>query len=264
MNPFYIGTNLKMNMTAAQTVEYISLLAQYCADLPLGEAKLFVIPSFTAISDCARQPLEGKILLGAQNMCWEDSGEFTGEISPVMLREFGVDIVEIAHSERRSKFSESDEYANLKVLAALRHGMKALLCVGENKSQKDIGISDEILSIQLKAGLKNVADFDTGNIIIAYEPAWAIGSAGETADCVYTKSRLMTIRSALLELFGSDGREIPIIFGGSVNERNACAYIEEGGYDGLFVGRAAWDAERFNRLIRQVLPVWKSGGRRRS
>ncbi|MPN04090.1 L-erythrulose-1-phosphate isomerase [bioreactor metagenome] len=172
-----------------------------------------------------------------------------------MLQEFGLDIVEIGHSERRHVFGETDEQENKKVVSALNHGFTALLCVGETAEQKAAGIADEVLAMQLKIGLRGVLPEQAERIWVAYEPVWAIGVNGVPAPADYVKARHASIRRILGELFLLT--EIPVLYGGSVNPQNAEELIVQPNVDGLFTGRAAWDAENFNALIRQVLPLWQ-------
>lgn len=191
-------------------------------------------------------------------MCWADSGEFTGEISPLMLKEFDVDIVEIAHSERRNKMGETDITANLKILSALRHGFTPLLCVGETAEEKDMGISREILRIQLIRGLHAVSEEDVGKIMVAYEPTWAIGVAGKPSTPEYAQRMHAVLRETLLELYPRRGADIPLLFGGSVNQSNAASYAACRDIDGLFVGRAAWTVDGFKEVFELAYSAWQS------
>jgi len=138
----------------------------------------------------------------------------------------------------------------------LKHGFTALLCIGETGEQKDIGISNEVLGIQLKAGLSGVSVKDLGRLWIGYEPVWAIGVNGTPASAEYADEKHAVIKSVLGRLYGGDGRSIPVLYGGSVNPQNASELIVKPNIDGLFVGRSAWDAADFNRLIRQVMPLF--------
>ena len=249
----YLGTNTKMYKDSAGTVEYLRRLKELTGDVA-RKAGLFVIPSFTSLP-AAREELKGSdIRLGAQNMCWEEEGQFTGEISPNMLSELSVEIVEIGHSERRHVFRETDEEEARKVSAAVRHGFTALLCVGETLEDKNYGISDEILSIQLKKGLSLTKAGDSRQIMIAYEPVWAIGAGGMPAREDYVEERHKRIREVLQGVYGEEaGLQIPILYGGSVNKENAAALSGQPHVDGLFIGRSAWDADNFNSIIRMVL-----------
>lgn len=254
MKPLLMGTNLKMYKTAVQTQEYLSALQAATNDVR-KDVTLFVIPSYPALERAANTVKDRAILLGAQNMHPEEQGQFTGEVSPLMLQEFGIDIVEIGHSERRHVFHETDEQENKKVLSALDHGFTALLCVGETAEQKAAGIADDVLSMQLKIGLSGVKADQADRVWVAYEPVWAIGVNGVPASADYVRERHASIRRVLTKLFPA--REIPVLYGGSVNPQNAEELIVQPDVDGLFTGRAAWEAEKFNALIRQVLPLWQ-------
>ncbi len=252
----YIGTNTKMYKTVADTVAFLTELGRLTADIDRQAFELFVIPSFTALESARKCVPPALVKIGAQNMHWEDEGQFTGEISPPMLKELGVEIVEIGHSERRHVFGESDADENKKVLAALKHGFTPLLCVGETLAQKELGISDESLSIQLKIGLSGVAREDARKLWVAYEPVWAIGVNGIPASAGYAAEKQWVIKRVLGDIFGDAGREIPVFYGGSVNPGNAAELIAQPYIDGLFIGRSAWNACAFNELIRKVVPVF--------
>jgi triosephosphate isomerase len=253
----FIGTNTKMYKTITDTVRFLEKLGQNTADISRQELTLFVIPSFTTL-ERARGAIKGdSILLGAQNMCWEDEGQFTGEISPLMLKEVGVQIVEIGHSERRHVLGEDDEAENKKVLTALRHGFTALLCIGETAQQKDYGIADEVLRTQLKIGLYGVTENQLPQCMIAYEPVWAIGVSGKPAGKEYAEEKHTVIRNTLTQLYGTAGAAVPLLYGGSANNENAADLIGMNNIDGLFIGRSAWDADNFNAIIRDVLPIYR-------
>lgn len=253
----YMGTNLKMYKTTKDTVSYLTELHELTRDIDRTELNLFVIPSYTSLESARKCVPQSSIKLGAQNMYWEDQGQFTGEISPLMIKETGVEIIEIGHSERRHVIGETDQQENKKVLAALRHGFTALLCIGETKEQKDLGISDEILSMQLKIGLSGVPGKDINRIWIGYEPVWAIGVNGTPASAEYADEKHGVIKSVLEEMYGDDSVSIPVLYGGSVNPQNASELIVKQNIDGHFVGRSAWKAPEFNSLIRQVMPLFK-------
>jgi triosephosphate isomerase len=256
LSKLYIGTNTKMYKTIADTVGFLTELAELTADVDREVLELFVIPSFTALESARASVPRERIKIGAQNMCWEDQGQFTGEISPLMLKEIGIDIAEIGHSERRHVFGESDLAENQKVLAALRHGLTPLLCVGETLEQKQLGVSDEYLSIQLKVGLSGVTRQQAGNLWVAYEPVWAIGVNGIPASAEYAEAKQEVIKRVLGDLFGDAAAKIPVLYGGSVNPGNAVELIQQPNIDGLFIGRSAWEAKAFNQIIRQVYPLF--------
>ena len=251
-----IGTNLKMYKTIKETVAYLVELQRMTADLD-GDIVLFLIPSYTTLPAASETVDKTRIRLGAQNMNWEEKGQFTGEISPLMLQELDLRIVEIGHSERRHIFRETDIEENKKVISAINHGFTALLCVGETGEDKELNIGDERLRQQLKIGLRGLSEADCKNLWVAYEPVWAIGVNGIPASADYANVKHQVIRETLVQLFPKEGHNVPILYGGSVNPGNACELISQPAIDGLFVGRAAWEAPAFNSLIRQVLPVWQ-------
>lgn len=257
-NKLYLGTNTKMYQTIAQSVRFLSELCDRTADISREELELFVIPSFTALERARQTVRPAEIHLGAQNMGWEQEGQFSGEISPLMLREVGVEIVMIGHSERRHVLLETDEMENKKVHCALKNGLCPLLCIGETAGEKALGLSDEVLRTQIKAGLYGLRAEDAFKIRIAYEPVWAIGVNGVPATKEYAEEKHGTIRRVLCELFGNEaGHSIPLLYGGSVNPENAPELIMRENIDGLFIGRSAWQAAQFEQIIRTVLPLWK-------
>lgn len=253
MKKLYFGSNLKMYKNICDTASYLEQLQILTMDLSRDKYTLFIIPSYTSLQQASRETDQSLIWLGAQNMCWEDEGPFTGEISPLMLQELGLKIVELGHSERRRVFKEHDDMMRKKVNAALSHGFTTLFCIGESSKDKDSGISNEILRIQLKTGLLDVKTQDLPKLWIAYEPVWAIGENGRPATAEYAQKKHSLIRSTLIELFGQCGAEIPILYGGSVNSENAPSLIMQPDIDGLFVGRSAWKADAFNCLIRKAI-----------
>lgn len=250
---FYVGTNTKMYKTVKDTVEFITKMQDLTSDISREDMELFVIPSFTAQREANLVKKEELLKIGAQNMGWEEQGQFTGEISPIMLQECGTDIVMVGHSERRHIFREKDEEENKKVLCALSHGFTLLLCVGETEEEKNYGISEEIIRMQIKKGLFGVNKDQIGRLWIAYEPVWAIGEGGKPAKKEYAEQIHTTMRKVLTELFGKEGEQIPLLYGGSVNAENAPGLAKMEHIDGLFIGRAAWQADRFNRIIRSAL-----------
>ncbi len=256
----YFGTNTKMSMTDSEAVAFLTELADCTGRFANENVQLFVIPSFTVLHRAREILKDTKVLLGAQNMCWEERGQFTGEISPLSLVENGVRIAEIGHSERRHVFGESDFDESRKVKAACEHGLTALLCIGETAQQKEVGISDEILSMQIKIGLhESDKACCAKRLWVAYEPVWAIGVNGTPAAPEYVCARHHTIRGVLQSIFGETaGQEIPIFYGGSVNKGNATEIIQMPDVDGLFVGRAAWQAQNYADMVQAVLPLFSA------
>ena len=256
MKKLYFGSNLKMYKGISATREYLQKLVENTKDISRDDIELFIIPSYTtlqtATSCCDRE----FVRLGAQNMCWEDQGQFTGEISPCMLEEMGLDLVMIGHSERRHVFGESDVDESKKVRCGLDHGFTTLLCIGETAEEKKYDLGPEVLRTQLKVGLSGVKKEDLGRVWVAYEPVWSIGVNGTPASADYAEAMHKEIKTALYEIFGEKSEEIPVLYGGSVNPGNAESLIVQPSIDGLFVGRAAWDADKFDTLIRDAMKVY--------
>lgn len=248
----YFGSNLKMYKTIEETVAYLQKLVENTKDISRDEIELFIIPSYTTLESATKNVDRNYVMLGAQNMCWEDQGQFTGEISPLMLKELGLDLVMIGHSERRHVFGETDAEENKKVKAALNHGFTTLLCIGETAEEKEFGISPEVLRTQLKVGFHGVSADNIGKIWVAYEPVWSIGVNGTPASADYAEEMHKVIKECLQEIFGAASSEIPVLYGGSVNPGNANELIVQPSIDGLFTGRAAWDADKFDKLIRDA------------
>lgn len=250
----YLGTNTKMYKTISETSEYLTELIKLTAGIEENKVELFVIPSFTTLAESQTILKNTNIKLGAQNMCWEERGQYTGEISPIMLKEVGVEIVEIGHSERRHIFGETDDQIEKKVKAAVIHEFTALLCIGETLEQKEYGISNEVLGMQLKKGLHSINSEEAKQIWIAYEPVWAIGVNGIPVTKDYAQEKHSHIRSVLIDLFGIEiGNNIPILYGGSVNINNAKELKNIPNINGLFIGRSAWDAYNFNKIICDII-----------
>lgn len=257
MKKLYFGSNLKMYKTVRETAEYLKDLAELTKDMDREGMELFIIPSYTSLAEARKVVGPEQIKLGAQNMCWEERGQFTGEISPIMLNELEMDLVMIGHSERRHVFRELDIEENRKVKSALDHHMKALLCIGETGEEKEYGLSPEVLRTQLKVGFYGISPKYIPNIWVAYEPVWSIGVNGTPASAEYAEDMHKIIKQTLEELFGGAGKEIPVLYGGSVNPQNAEELIIKPSINGLFVGRAAWEAQKFDALIRRAIAAWK-------
>jgi triosephosphate isomerase len=184
----------------------------------------------------------GGLTLGAQNMCYEDKGAFTGEISCVMLNNIGVKYVIIGHSERRKYFGETDEIVNKKIKKALEIGLKVIFCIGETAEERDAGKKNEVLEKQINRGLDGISNLE--NINIAYEPVWAIGT-GNNCGVEETKESINYIR----KLVKPDTR---ILYGGSVKSENSGAYIKEAGANGLLVGGASLNPEEFVKIVKSA------------
>ena len=250
----WLGTNWKMNSHRPQTRAYAERLAEYRrGDGADADLQLFIIPPATSISTAAEALAGTDVYVGVQNVHWEDSGAYTGEVSVPMAAECGASIVEIGHSERRHIFGETDEQINRKVRATLRHGLIPLVCVGEPLAERRFRTTEEYIARQLKIALAEVGAAEVARVWIAYEPVWAIGVSGTPAEPEYVEIVHAHIRRTLEALYGPEStREIPIMYGGSVDLENAGAYTERSHVDGLFVGRAALDVENLIRLAKEM------------
>jgi triosephosphate isomerase len=191
-----------------------------------------------------------RVKVGAQNMHWADAGAWTGEISPVMLRDCGLDLIELGHSERREHFGETDKTVGLKTAAAVRHGFVPLICVGETLAEREAGRADEVLTAQVLGALQGLADNElSAEILFAYEPVWAIGEKGIPASADYAdKQQALIKRVAASRLPAAP----LMLYGGSVNPGNAAELIGQPHIDGLFIGRSAWQAEGYIDILKKT------------
>jgi len=256
--PFYFGTNTKMYKNSSQTEAFVRELVELTADIDRSENPLFVIPSLTTIERARKSVPVEKLKIGAQNIHWAEEGQFTGEVSVNMLTDIGADLVMVAHSERRQLFNETNQSSNKKILTTLKHGLIALYCVGESAEEKESEITEEVLRTQLKVGLRAVEEAQLDRLWIAYEPVWAIGVGGKPAEKAHVDASHQIIRDTLLELFGEAGRKVPVLYGGSVNLENSREYSTLKSVDGLFIGRSAWDAKNFSRIIHEISELRKT------
>jgi len=249
---FYLGTNWKMRRTNTEARQFVEEFLPLVRELDLSRHYLFVIPSFTSLQLVRNAVTEAGLPLkvGAQNVHWENGVEATGEISVRMLADIPVDLVEIGHSERRQKFGETDADINRKARAVLDHDLTALICIGENHTEKEQGTGTQALERQVRAGLERIPREKLSKVMLAYEPTWAIGVSGLPADPSYVQEKHAAIREVLSKMYSAEvAAEVPLLFGGSVNQTNFRSYAEIVDVDGLFVGRAAWEPKSFVELI---------------
>lgn len=240
----WIGTSWKMNKTLAEARVFAEGLRGRTA--PAG-IRRFVIPPFTAVREVGQMLAGSGVLVGAQNMHWADAGAWTGEISPVMLADCGLDMVEIGHSERRAHFGETDETVGLKTEAAVRHGLIPLICIGETAADKEAGRSDEVLARQVEAAFARLSPGQkAAPVLLAYEPVWAIGEGGTPAAPDYAEARHARIAQVAGE---AAGRRVPCLYGGSVGPGNCADLVALGHVDGLFIGRSAWAVEGYLDIL---------------
>ena len=240
MRTLFIGTGWKMNKTVAEAWEFVEELNAYTS-FPDG-IQPFILPPHTALTTVhqALDPATG-VWIGAQNAHWMPAGAYTGEVSMQMARDAGAVMVEIGHSERRALFNETDHTVNLKLRAALDTGLIPLLCVGEGVDVRDVGRAVDFVSTQVEVALAGVDDDGRRQVLVAYEPVWAIGDDGVAA----SPDHIASVATAIASEFGIRAT----VYGGSVTADNAAELLETGGIDGLFVGRAAWHARGLLDLI---------------
>ena len=243
---YWIGTSWKMNKTLAEAGAFAEALRTADA-LRDPRIQRFIIPPFTAVREVKAILSESSVKVGAQNMHWAEQGAWTGEISPLMLRDCNLDIVELGHSERREHFGETNETVGLKTEAAVRHGLIPLICIGETLNDRESGRATEILSEQvIGALLKLSVQQKQAQILLAYEPVWAIGEKGIPAEPSYADARQAEIIAVAQKVLG---RKIPCLYGGSVNPQNCEELISCPNVDGLFIGRSAWNVEGYLDIL---------------
>jgi len=247
MRSYFIAGNWKMHKTVKESVALASELKTKLAGC---KEKVMIAPAFTALSEVAKV-LEGStILLGAQNMGPEEQGAHTGEVSVLMLKDIGVKVVILGHSERRHNYLETDALINKKVLLALAHGLEVVLCVGETLAERESGRLETVLATQLREGLAGVSAESLDKVTIAYEPVWAIGT-GKTATPDDADAVHAYCRKVLAALYGDEkAKKILIQYGGSVKADNAAALMSKPNIDGALVGGASLKAESFVPIAR--------------
>lgn len=236
-----------MNFTPDEAVDFINKIK------PMLEGKdkcdiIFCAPYVTLAA--ARGAAEGtKIKIGAENVHFAPKGAYTGEVSAEMLRAIGIDTVIVGHSERRQYFGETDETVNLRTKAALAAGMRVILCLGEVKEQRLAGITNEVIAMQTKLDLAGISESQLQNIIIAYEPVWAIGT-GLTASPEQAEDACAVIRSVVAEIYNKKAAEaLTIQYGGSMNEKNAAELLAKPNVDGGLIGGASLVPEKFTAIV---------------
>src|ERR1700736_1308253 len=243
-----LAANWKMNLTHSEAESYFQSFLTEIGDV--NDVEVVILPPFTAIPALVSASEKTQVLrIGAQNMHWEKNGAFTGEVSATMLRALYVKYVIVGHSERRMLFGETDEIINRKVRAALDAGLRPIVCVGETLHERDSGQVEEVLGRQLRKGLENVVEKDLSEIVVAYEPCWAIGT-GRSATPAEAEQSHAFIRAVLSELFGNPTADrVRIQYGGSVKPENAEALMRQKNIDGALVGGASLDPRSFARII---------------
>lgn len=242
MRKKYIAGNWKMHKTVEEAKALAAELMDGLSDCP---HKLMIAPPYTALDAVGKIVGNSNIVLGAQNMATEESGAHTGEISVLMLKDLGVGTVILGHSERRHVYGEDDNTINKKVKLALSHGLEVILCVGETIEERESGAAEQVVEVQLLKGLKDVHKEELGDVTIAYEPVWAIGT-GKTATPEDADAMHLFVRSLIGKVFSNETAEdITIQYGGSVKPGNADELLKKTNIDGALIGGASLKSEDF-------------------
>ncbi|BCV20192.1 triose-phosphate isomerase [Moorella sp. Hama-1] len=240
-----IAGNWKMHNTTEEARDLVTLLRPLVGKTG---AEVVVCPPFTAIAATVNAAAGSNIAVGAQNLFWEDKGAYTGEISGPMLRDLGCRYVIIGHSERRQYFAETDATVNKKLMAAYRHELIPIVCVGETLEQREAGETLAVIGRQVREGLKGLESGQARELVVAYEPVWAIGT-GRTATAADAQEVIAFIRRTLAEMYGEVAREIRIQYGGSVKPGNIVELMAQPDIDGALVGGASLDAVSFAAIV---------------
>ena len=242
-----IAGNWKMNKTPKETTELINEMKPLVAD---ADCKVVLCVPFIDIPAAVAAAEGSNIEIGAENVHFKESGAYTGEISAEMLTQSGVKYVVIGHSERRQYFGETDQTVNLRTLAALNAGLTAIVCVGETLEQRELVYTETLLKYQTKMALTNVPAEKLSNVIIAYEPVWAIGT-GVTATAEQADEGNGYVRAAIAEAYGEDAAEsVTIQYGGSMNAKNADELVAKANVDGGLIGGASLKAADFSVIVK--------------
>src|SRR3712207_1979562 len=240
-----IAGNWKMNKTIKEGLEFIEEIKGKTE----GNAEVLICAPFTLLKDLKEATRGTNIKIGAQNMHFEESGAFTGEVAPANLVELGIDYVIIGHSERREYYNESDETCNKKVLKAIEVGINPILCCGETLEEREKDLTMEKVKGQIVKGLKDVKSEDLEKLVIAYEPIWAIGT-GKTATSEQANEVIAYIRKVVKDLYGDLADKVRIQYGGSVKPSNVAEIMGQSDIDGALVGGASLKAEDYLGLLK--------------
>lgn len=240
-----IAGNWKMHKTIAEALEFVNEVKDRVNN---DKVEAVICAPFTLLKDLKQATKGTNIKIGAQNMHFEEKGAFTGEISPLMLKELDMDYVVIGHSERRQYFNETDETVNKKVLKALEVGIDPILCVGETLEEREAGNTKDVCKVQVEKALENVSKEDLAKVVIAYEPVWAIGT-GKTATSEDANDVIAYIREVIASLYGELANEVRIQYGGSVKPGNVVEIMGQSDIDGALVGGASLQPADYIALV---------------
>jgi len=241
-----IAGNWKMNKTPEEAKEFMK---EFIPLVENTENEVVICAPFIDLKCLVKHTAGTNVKIGAQNMHWEETGAYTGEISASMLKSIGVEYVIIGHSERRQYFAETDETVNKKIKAALKNELKPIVCVGETLEQREKGLTEKIITEQTKLALEGLTDEQVANTIIAYEPIWAIGT-GKTATSEDANNSIKSIREEICKIYGQNvASRVIIQYGGSVKSANAKELFTTSDIDGGLVGGASLKADEFAKIV---------------
>lgn len=240
-----IAGNWKMHKTIAEALEFVNEVKDRVNN---DKVEAVICAPFTLLKDLKQATKGTNIKIGAQNMHFEEKGAFTGEISPLMLKELDMDYVVIGHSERRQYFNETDETVNKKVLKALEVGIDPILCVGETLEEREAGNTKDVCKVQVEKALENVSKEDLAKVVIAYEPVWAIGT-GKTATAEQANDVIAYIREVIASIYGEVANKVRIQYGGSVKPGNVVEIMGQSDIDGALVGGASLEPADYIALV---------------
>ena len=248
---YLIAGNWKMNKTATEAVDLIEEVKSLVGNH--SSVQVCVCPSFTSLAKASELVEESQLLLGAQDMNAEPSGAFTGEISAEMLRDLYVSFVILGHSERRQFFGETNHSVNKKILAAVENNLKPIYCIGETLEEREAGKTLDVVGSQVREGLESFPSQSIENLVLAYEPVWAIGT-GKTATDEMAQEVHAYIRKVLTDIFGeSSASKIRILYGGSMKPENAAGLLAQEDVDGGLIGGASLTARAFSGIVEAAL-----------
>ena len=243
-----LAANWKMYKTLSEMEKYLSSFLGLVAGI--DDRDIMLAPNYTCLNRMVELLNGSNVKAAAQNMFYKDEGAFTGEVSPRMLLDIGIDTVIIGHSERRHIFHEDDELINKKISSAISHGMTSVFCIGETLEEREAGETSRVLENQIRLGLKGLKNSDIQKIVIAYEPVWAIGT-GKTASLEQIQEAHRLVRERVGERAGEDIAEnLRILYGGSVKPANVKDIMSLDDVDGALVGGASLEPESFARIVR--------------
>jgi triosephosphate isomerase len=244
--PFVCG-NWKLHKTVAESLELATAIKNAVG--PIRDVELAIAPVFTALHPVAKRLEGSQVGLAAQNCFWEDQGAWTGEVSAKLLKDVGCTWVILGHSERRQHFGETDAGVNLKLKSVLKNGLRAIVCVGETEKERDAGETFGRVRTQLDGGLRDITAEQSADVVIAYEPVWAIGT-GRTATPAQAEEVHAFIRSNLSEKWGAKAEAVRIQYGGSVKPDNVAQLMAQPNIDGALVGGASLKADDFLKIVK--------------